>query len=279
MKPGELVRAPILVAVGVFLTFTVSMMAQVQSTTTTTTGTPTQEVTVERGEVVYVGQHDLIIKMENGEIRHITNIPDSARATVGGKEIGIRDAKVGMKLQKTVTTTTTPRMVTKVETVTGKVFHVVPPLSVILTLENGENQQFKIPEGQKFDVDGQMVDAFGLRKGMKVTVTRVTEVPETVVTQKAFVSGKMPPPLAPAAGAPVLIVAEEATPAPAAEAAPTPAEAPAAAPTPPPAAETAPPAEAAPNKSKTAIYLLMIALLGALILFVGLRRRASRRTR
>ena len=231
MKPGELVRTQILPAVGLFLTFAVSMMAQVQSTTTATTGASKTEVTVERGEVVHVGQHDLIIKMDNGELRHITNIPDSARATVDGKEIGIRDAKVGMKLQKTITTTTTPRIVTKVETVTGTVFYVAPPISVILTLDNGENQQFKIPEGQKFDVSGQMTDAFGLRKGMKVTATKVTEVPETVVTQKAFVSGQMPPPPTPAASAPVLIAAEAPAPAPAGETAP-------------PAAETAPPAAA-----------------------------------
>ncbi len=104
---------------------------------------------MERGEIVYVGNHELIVKMENGQLRHITNTPDSARAIVDGKEVGIADAKVGMKLEKTITTTTSPRMITKVETVTGKVFHVTPPTSVILTLENGENQQFKIPKAQK----------------------------------------------------------------------------------------------------------------------------------
>ena len=73
-----------------------------------------------------MSRNDLIIKMENREIRHITNVPESARATVDGREIGIHDVRVGMKLEKTITTTTTPRMVTKVETVTGKVFHVTP---------------------------------------------------------------------------------------------------------------------------------------------------------
>ena len=101
-------------------------------------------------------------------------------------------------------TTTTPTTITKVDTVTGKVFHVVPPLSVTLTLEDGTNQEFKIPEGQKFDVDGQMVDAFGLREGMKISATKVTETPETIVTQKAKVTGKMPPP--PPPNVPILIV-------------------------------------------------------------------------
>jgi hypothetical protein len=109
-----------------------------------------------------------------------------------------------MTLQKTISTTTTPTTITKVDTVTGKVFHVVPPLSVTLTLEDGTNQEFKIPEGQKFDVDGQMVDAFGLREGMKISATKVTETPETIVTQKAKVTGKMPPP--PPPNVPILIV-------------------------------------------------------------------------
>ena len=206
MRPGKLIRTPILLAVGLFLTFTMSMTAQVQSQTTTSKEPFTRIVEVEKGEVVYVSGNDLILKMEDGEIRHIANVPESARATVDGKEIGIHDVKVGMKLQKTITTTTTPTVITKVETVTGKVFHVTPPTSVILTLEDGTNQEFKIPKDQKFNVDGQMVDAFGLREGMKISATKVTETPETVVTQKTTLTGKMPPPPPPPPDVPILIV-------------------------------------------------------------------------
>jgi hypothetical protein len=39
--------------------------------------------------------------------------------------------------------------------VTGKVWHVSPPSSVILTLEDGTNQSFKIPKGQKFTSMGK----------------------------------------------------------------------------------------------------------------------------
>jgi hypothetical protein len=80
MKPGQLIRTPMLVAVGLFLTFTMRMMAQVQSQTTTTKEPLTRIVEVEKGEVVYVSGHDLILKMENGEYRHF-NVPDSATAT------------------------------------------------------------------------------------------------------------------------------------------------------------------------------------------------------
>jgi hypothetical protein len=237
-------------------------MAQVKSETTKTIEAGTKTVKVERGEVVYVSGNEVMVKMEDGSIRDIRNVPESARVTVDGKELGIHDIKVGMKLQKTITTTTTPRMVTKVETVTGKVFHVTPPTSVILTLENGENQQFHIPKDQKFNIDGQMVDAFGLKKGMKVSATRITETPETILTQKAMLSGKMPPPPPPPPDVPVLIALVAPTPSPAAEAAPAPA------------------AEAAPAKlPKTGSYLPVIGLLGALMASMGLGVRVIRLTR
>jgi len=262
MKPGQLIRTPILLAVVLFLSFTLNLMAQVKTEETTTHGAATKTVKVERGEVVYVSGNEVMVKMEDGSIRDIRNVPESARVTVDGKELGIHDIKVGMKLQKTITTTTTPRMVTKVETVTGKVFHVTPPTSVILTLENGENQQFTIPKDQKFNIDGQMVDAFGLKKGMNVSATRITETPETVVTQKAMLAGKMPPPPPPPPDVPVLIALVAPTPAPAAEAAPAPA------------------AEAAPAKlPKTGSYLPVIGLLGALMASMGLGVRVIRLTR
>jgi len=132
--------------------------------------------------------NDLMVKMEDGTIRHFPNIPDSARVTVNGQQLSIHDLKPGMKLQRTITTTTTPRTVTTVQTVTGRVWHVSPPLSVILTMENGQNQSFKIPKDQKFEVNGQIVDAFGLKKGMKVTATKITEAPETIVAQQKAVT-------------------------------------------------------------------------------------------
>lgn len=195
--------------IAVCMTFTIALAAQVKTTTTTTEGAPTKEVTVERAEVVNVSGNDLIVKMEDGQIRHFPNIPETARVTVEGKQLGIHDLKPGMKLERTITVTTIPRTITKVETVTGKVWHVSPPNSVILTLENGQNQQFKIPAGQKFTVDGVETDASGLRKGMKISATRITEVPVTTVEQERQVTGSMPPPPPPPADAPILIASEQ----------------------------------------------------------------------
>jgi hypothetical protein len=205
----------------VFLVFVVASSAQVQTESTTTQGQASHAITVERAEVVMVEGNDLIVKMEDGQIRHIANVPESARVEVDGIQLGIHDVKPGMKLQRTITTTTTPRTITTVQSVTGKVWHVSPPSSVILTLENGKNQSFKIPKGQKFTVDGQTLDAFGLKKGMKISATKVVEVPETVVSEEKRLSGKLPPaPPPPPADVPILVAAAEPAPAPAAESAP-----------------------------------------------------------
>jgi len=200
----------LVLAVGALcLAFALSMSAQVETKTNTTAGKASSTTIVERGEVVYVSGNDLVVKMEDGSIRHIANVPESARITVGDQQLGIHDLKPGMKLQRTITTTTTPKTITTVKSVTGTVWNVMPPTSVILTMENGKNQQFKIPKGQKFNVDGQMVDAFGLKKGMKVSATQVVEVPETVVAEQRRVTGTMPPPPPPPPpDVPILVVEE-----------------------------------------------------------------------
>ena len=199
-------------------------LAQVQTTKTETAGTPTHKVTVERGEIVYISGNTVVVKMEDGELREFDNVPESTTFMVDGKPVTIKNAQVGMKLEKQTVTTTTPKTVTTVETVRGKVWHVTPPNSVILTLENGENQQFKIPKGQKFMVDGRETDAFGLKKGMNVSAQRVTEEPMSVVTQQTQRTGSAPPTPTIDTSAPILIAS--AAPAPA-EAAPAASEAPA----------------------------------------------------
>jgi len=174
------------------LAFAASTSAQVQSTTTTTSGIPTKEVKIESGEVVAVKGNHLFVKMADGTLRDFPNVPESARVTVDGQQLGIHQLTSGMKLVRATVTTTTPQVVTTVQTVTGKVWQVNPPLAVILTLEDGTNQEFKIPDGQKFMVDGTETDAWGLKKGMVVTATKIVEEPETVVTKKKIVAGSMP---------------------------------------------------------------------------------------
>jgi hypothetical protein len=203
--------------------FSLPAAAQVKSTETVEHGTPSKQVTVQRGEVVYVSGNDVVIKMEDGSLRDFFNVPESTTVTVEGKQLNVHQIKAGMKIEKQVITTTTPRVITKVETVTGKVWHVNPPSTVILTLEDGTNQSFKVPMNQKFTINGAETDVFHLRKGMVVSAQKVTEVPETVVTHQAKLTGTMPPPPpAPKADVPVLIVASAPAPVETASAEPAP---------------------------------------------------------
>ena len=180
--------------------------AQMHTKTTTSTGKSTQVVTVDRAEVVLVAGNDLVLKMEDGTIRHIADVPDSFKATVDGNEVGIYDLKAGMILERTTTITTTPKVVTRVETIKGKVWHVNPPNYIYLTMDNGTNERFEIPKGQKFNVEGQTVDARALQPGMIITATKVVEFTATEVEQQRKLTGSMPPaPPSPPANTPILI--------------------------------------------------------------------------
>jgi hypothetical protein len=256
---NELQRLVLVLAVGVFaLTLNANLSAQVQTETYTTPGQPTTEVKVDRGTVLLVDGNDLVVKAEDGHLVHFANVPESARAIVDGQELGIHDLKPGMTLERTITTTTTPQTITTVKQVTGTVWSVNPPSAVILTLEDGTNQAFKIPDGQQFNIDGQITDAWGLRKGMKISATKVTEVPETVIDEQRAVTGTNPPP-DPPADLPILVVVV------------LPVDAPAADPVPVQTAAVAP--DALP---KTASQLPLIGLLGVLALLSGLSLRAVR---
>jgi hypothetical protein len=223
--------------------------SQVQTKQSVEHGPTTQEVKIDRGEVVYVSGNDMMVKMADGALEAFNNIPDSKTVHVDGKELNIHQLKPGMTIERQTITSTTPRLVTTVETVTGKVWHVSPPISVILTLENGEHQKFKIPKDQKFTVNGQQTDAFGLKKGMIVNVQRVTEVPETVVATEIKHTGKMPPPPpAPKPDVPVLVAVAPPTPA---------------------ATESAA-AEPAPKLPKTASELPLLGLIGTFLCGISL---------
>jgi hypothetical protein len=237
--------------------FSLPAAAQVKSTETVEHGVAAKEVKIERGEIVYVSGNDVVVKMEDGSLRNFFNVPESTTISVAGKQLNVHQLKPGMKVERQTITTSTPRTITKVETVTGKVWHVTPPNSVTLSLEDGTNQTFKIPKGQKFTINGEETDAFGLKKGMVVSAQRVTETPETVVTQEVRRSGTMPPPPpAPTPDVPILIVTAPPAPASVVEAK----------------------AEPAPTKlPKTASELPLIGLLGALFCGISLMIIAIRK--
>jgi hypothetical protein len=230
--------------------------AQVETSTSVSSGPATKVVKVERGTVVHVAGNNVVIKAEDGTLRDFNNVPDSVTVTVDGKQLNVHQLQPGMTVERTTITTTTPKVITTTKTVSGTVFNVIPPVSVILTMEDGKNQQFNIPKGQKFMIQGKETDAFGLRKGMQISATAVTEVPQTVIAQQIKRTGQAPPPPPPPdPNVAVLIIAV-----------PVP-------PTPPPAAAAEPTVAQLP---KTASSLPLLGLLGVFLCSLGLGLMAKR---
>jgi len=251
--------------------------ASAQDTTQTQvrTGTPTTTTSVERGEVVYASGNDLVVKMDTGEIRHM-NVSDSARATVDGKELSVHDLKPGMKLQRTITTTTTPKTVTTIRSIQGTVFAVIPPSNLILSFPEGGNKSYNVPKDQKFVIDGKSYSAFELKKGMKIAATVVSESSDVAVTETRRATGTAPvaaapppPPPTPVVYVGVLLIE---VPAPATPPPPTPL---AATPT---ARAAAAPQPAPTALPKTATSLPLVGLLGLLLCAASLAIRMIRRS-
>ena len=215
---------------------------------------------VRRGEVVYVSGNDLVVKTEVGQMKHFV-VPEGATAVVDGKTLTVRDLKPGMKLTQTITTTETPKTVTTVRTVSGTVWN-ASGNNVILTLLSGENKQYKVPDGTKFNVEGNPnATVFDLRKGMKVSATVVTTTPEVVVTQRRTVTGEAPPPPPPTPVTQVGVLLVEEAPAPRQVA----------------AAARVPHPESAPARlPKTASDLPLIGLLGVWLVAIAIGLRAIR---
>jgi hypothetical protein len=242
------------------------MLAQDTKETDVTHGQATQTTEVKRGEVVYVSGNDLVVRLEDGTIKHVT-VPDDFKFNVDGKDMTVHDLTPGMHLTQTITTTTTPRTVSTVRTISGRVFNVNPPF-VILTLGDGTNKQYKVPQGTTFNIGGERRTVFDLRRGMNVSATVVTETPETVVASKRVVTGQAPAPVTPpvTASAPVVFLVEtaQAPPPPAAPAQPAPEAAPAPEPTP-------------KSLPSTGSYVPLIGLSGAFMLAAGAGLRLLRR--
>jgi hypothetical protein len=177
------------------LVTTVSAMQDTSVKTVNPSGQATVSTEVKSGEVVYVAGNELVVRLDDGSVRHFT-VPETAKVNVDGKELTIHELKPGMKLTRTITTTTEPKTVTTVRTIKGKVWHVTPPHSVILTMDDNTNKQYKVPEGQKFESNGEMRDVFALRKGMVITATVITETPVVTQASTRSVTGSAPPPAA-----------------------------------------------------------------------------------
>jgi len=174
------------------LVFTLfSARATAQTVSTQRTGDSTVTTEQMSGEVVQVSGNNLVVKMTNGEFRTFSNVPDSRRASIDGKEVGVRDLKPGTKLTATITKTTTPVTVRTTTVQTGRVW-MVNGNTVILTLPNGENKQYTVRPDFTFVVNGAPATAHDLRPGMTVSAEKIVEEPTVEIAMNTRVIGQAP---------------------------------------------------------------------------------------
>jgi hypothetical protein len=144
-----------------------------------------------KGEVAYIQGNYLIAKMiPSGDYRLFILRPGKT-GTIDGVVMPLNKARTGTVLTADVTVTERSLVDRTITTLKGTVWH-ASPTTVILTLENGENRQYDVPPGLKFDVDGQMKEAMELRPGMKISATKIVESPRTEITESNVVTGVTP---------------------------------------------------------------------------------------
>jgi hypothetical protein len=240
-----------------------------QTTKETIRGTASVKTEQLHGTVEYVEGNTLLVRMADGGIREF-NVPEVRKFIIDGREVTVHDLKPGTKLNATVTTTRTPTIERTTTVGTGRVWWVAGR-TVILTMPNGENREYKVTSDYKFTVDGNKdATVDHLRKGMNVSAQRIVEEPRTEIASDTVVTGQAPPPPAPRA------VVAQASPAPRREVAqPRPVPAPVGDPAPAraPAPVEVAQAQPAPALPTTGSNLPLVGVLGILLTFGGLSLR------
>jgi hypothetical protein len=126
--------------------------------------------------------------------RHPSRDPGTqpgVQLTVDGKPKTLKDLSPGTILTATATTTTLPITVRTTTVTNGTVWYVQGNYTII-TLENGENREYNVPDGFTFTSNGKPATVKELRKGMKVSATKIVSEPSAEITSKTVVVGKSP---------------------------------------------------------------------------------------
>jgi len=155
-------------------------------------GAASHEVTAKMtGEVVSVHGNWLAVKMQPTGRLSIFNVQPGREFMIDGQTKHIGDLKEGTVLTATVITTTQPVTVRTTSSLSGTVWY-ASGTYVILTLENGENKDYHVPESFRFIVEGKPASVHELRPGMKVSATKIVEEPRTEISTQTAITGKAP---------------------------------------------------------------------------------------
>jgi hypothetical protein len=143
------------------------------------------------GEVVWVQGNTLVAKMLPRGFYSIFNVKPGREFLIDGQTKHIGDLTPGTILTAAVTTTTQPVTVRTTSNLKGRVWWVQGNY-VILTLENGENKEYNVPDSFKFMVEGKPASVSELKQGMNVSATKIVEVPRTEISETTVITGKSP---------------------------------------------------------------------------------------
>ncbi len=142
------------------------------------------------GEVVLIEGNSLYVKMQSGKYR-VFNVPPGRQFIIDGQARLIGELKPGTILTATVVTKNQPVTVRTTTALNGTVSWVAGNY-VVLTLENGENREYTVPESYRFTVSGKPATVYELKKGMKVSGTKIVAEPQTEISTQTVVTGKAP---------------------------------------------------------------------------------------
>jgi hypothetical protein len=150
------------------------------------------KVTTEQlsGTVLQAEGNTLVVRMSSGEVKQF-NVPESRKFMIDGKELTVHDLQSGTKLQATVTTTTTP-ITERTTTIGSGTVWFVAGNSVTVTLPDGENKLFNVPDSYRFIVNGEKASVHDLRKGMQISAQKIVEEPRTELAIDTVVTGSAP---------------------------------------------------------------------------------------
>lgn len=173
------------------LSLTGAALAQNTSQTQTATGTSSYVTERTVGEVVWIEGNWLMAKVQPTGAYELFNVQPGREFSIDGQKKLIGDLQPGTVLNAMVITKSTPVSVRTTSTLDGTVLWTSGNY-VVLTLANGEVKAYTVPDSYKFTVNGQPATVNELKKGTKITATKITEEQQNEIAVDTVITGTVP---------------------------------------------------------------------------------------
>lgn len=154
-------------------------------------GEPTYAVVQLTGSVVSVdGNSLLVIMAPGGSYRWFAVSPDR-KFIIDGQPKTVGQLVPGTVLTATVVTKTLPIDV-RTTTITNGTVLDVNGRNLTVRLESGDRKTYTVPESFEFIIDGKPVKVQQLKKGMRLSATKIVSDPESEFSSLTEITGKAP---------------------------------------------------------------------------------------